>query len=71
MVVASVAGGAFLSVFAGSTAAALEDVRYREAAVITFVITASGITVHGLGAAVWGSLTGGAIQVIKDLKPVA
>jgi hypothetical protein len=59
MVMASVAGVALLSVFANSTAAALGDADYREAAVITFVVTASGVTVFGLGGAVWGLLAGG------------
>ena len=53
MVMASVAGVALLSVFANSTAAALGDADYREAAVITFVVTASGVTVFGLGGAVF------------------
>lgn len=65
MVMASVAGVALLSVFANSTAAALGDADYREAAVITFVVTASGVTVFGLGGAVWGLLAGGLVQVVK------
>ncbi|MDD9725658.1 benzoate/H(+) symporter BenE family transporter [Roseovarius sp. SK2] len=65
MVMASVAGVALLSVFANSTAAALGDADYREAAVITFVVTASGVTVFGLGGAVWGLLAGGLVQVVR------
>ncbi len=68
MVMASVAGVALLSVFANATAAALGDADYREAAVITFVVTASGVTVFGLGGAVWGLVAGGVTQLVKHLK---
>jgi benzoate membrane transport protein len=67
MLVASVAGLALLPVFANSTAAALTEPRYREAAVITFVITASGITVFGLGGAVWGLVAGGIVQGLREM----
>jgi benzoate membrane transport protein len=67
MLVASVAGLALLGVFANSTAAALAHEDYREAAVITFLVTASGITVFGLGGAVWGLLAGGVVQVVRGV----
>jgi len=67
MLVASVAGLALLGVFANSTAAALAHEDYREAAVITFLVTASGITVFGLGGAVWGLLAGGVVQVARGV----
>ncbi len=66
MLVAAVAGVALLGVFAGSAASALEPARTREAAAITFVVTASGITVLGLGGAVWGLLAGGVVQLLKE-----
>ena len=40
--------------------------RYREAAASTFVITASGVTVFGLGGAVWGLIAGGLVQLLRD-----
>ena len=67
MLVASVAGVALLGVFTGSAAAALEDPTSREAAAITFVITASGVTVLGLGGAVWGLLAGGLVLGLRKV----
>ncbi len=65
VVLPTIAGLALLGVFAGSTAAALEDAEFREASVITFVITASGVAVMGLGGAVWGLLAGGIVVLIQ------
>ncbi len=67
LLVASVAGVALVPVFAGSATAALKDEATREAAVITFVVTASGITVFGLGAAVWGLAAGGIVLGVKAM----
>lgn len=61
---ATLAGVALLGVFANSTAAALEPVKSRDAAVITFLVTASGITIIGLSAAVWGLLLGGLVYAL-------
>ncbi len=36
----------------------MEDTNHREAAVITFLATASGMTFWGLGAAFWGVVIG-------------
>ena len=36
----------------------------REAAVVTFVVTASGVTLAGVGAAFWGLLAGGALLLL-------
>ena len=58
---ATLAGIALLSVFANATAAALENPDYREASAITFLTTASGMTLFGLGAAVWGLIFGGLV----------
>lgn len=66
LVMGTLAGIALLGVFASSALAAFNDDKYREAAAITFLITASGITVFGLGAAVWGLVAGGIAQVVKN-----
>ena len=65
LVLGTLAGIALLSVFANSALSAFEDSDYREAAAITFVITASGISVIGLSAAVWGLAAGGVVQLVK------
>lgn len=65
LVMGTLAGIALLGVFANSAQSALADANYREAAAITFLVTASGITVFGLGAAVWGLVAGGIVQLAK------
>jgi benzoate membrane transport protein len=59
VLVEAVAGLALLGALGASIAAAVADVDGRPAAVVTFLVTASGITVLGLGAAFWGLLAGG------------
>lgn len=56
----TIAGLALLGTIAGSLQRALSDEKQRDAAVITFLITASGVTLIGVGAAFWG-LVGGVI----------
>ena len=54
--IACLAGIALLSTFGNSLAAALKTP--SEAAVLTFLITASGISIFGIGSAFWGVLVG-------------
>ncbi len=56
--VLALAGLALLSTISNSLHAAVADSTAREAAVITFVVTASGITLFGIGAAFWGLIAG-------------
>lgn len=56
----TIAGLALLGTIAGSLQRALSDEKQRDAAVIAFLITASGLTLLGVGAAFWG-LIGGVI----------
>ncbi|TXJ00225.1 MAG: benzoate/H(+) symporter BenE family transporter [Aquabacterium sp.] len=53
-----VAGLALLGTIANGLAASLQDTRYREAAVITFLVTLSGVTLMGVGSAFWGLVAG-------------
>ncbi|HEX3874543.1 MAG TPA: benzoate/H(+) symporter BenE family transporter [Solirubrobacteraceae bacterium] len=57
--VAGVAGLALLPTIASSLAGALTDVSTREPALITFLVTASGVTLAGVGSAFWGVVAGG------------
>ncbi|WP_298680036.1 benzoate/H(+) symporter BenE family transporter [uncultured Lentibacter sp.] len=52
------AGLALLGVFANSANLALTEPKAREAAAITFLTTASGVTLLGLSGAVWGLALG-------------
>lgn len=58
LVLETLAGVALLGVFANSASGALQDAEYREAAAVTFLATASRMTIFGLGAAVWGLVLG-------------
>ena len=57
--VVAVAGLALLGTIGGGLAAALKDENHREAALIAFLITASGVTLAGVGSAFWGVVGGG------------
>ncbi|MEX0349435.1 MAG: benzoate/H(+) symporter BenE family transporter [Paracoccaceae bacterium] len=65
LLLGTLAGVALLPVFANSALAAFEDAGYRQAAAVTFLVTASGVTIIGLSAAVWGLVLGGIVQVIN------
>jgi benzoate membrane transport protein len=56
--VIAVAGLALMGTIAGALAAALKDEQHRDAALLTFVVTLSGVTLAGIGAAFWGVLAG-------------
>ncbi|CAD5370121.1 putative benzoate transporter [Rubrivivax sp. A210] len=56
--VLAVAGLALLSTIGGGLAAAMRDEGQREPALITFLVTASGLTLWGVGAAFWGVVAG-------------
>ncbi|MEU2929735.1 benzoate/H(+) symporter BenE family transporter [Streptomyces sp. NPDC007251] len=56
--VATLAGVALLGALSGSLARTVADERHREASVITFLATASGVTVAGIGSPFWGLLAG-------------
>ncbi|MBE93701.1 benzoate/H(+) symporter BenE family transporter [Marinobacter sp.] len=56
--VAVLAGLALLGAIAGNLFAALEDASHREASLITFIVTASGMSLFGLSSAFWGVVIG-------------
>lgn len=53
------AGLALLGTISGSLHQALNAPRERDAAIVTFLVTASGVTLLGLGSAFWGLVFGG------------
>ncbi|EBX2980356.1 benzoate transporter [Salmonella enterica subsp. enterica serovar Glostrup] len=53
------AGLALLSTISGSLYQALTHENERDAAVIAFLVTASGLTLMGIGSAFWGLIAGG------------
>ncbi len=63
--IGAVAGLALLGTIGTSLHGALADPRERDAALITFLLTASGLTVLGLGSAFWGLLAGLAAHLLR------
>lgn len=53
------AGLALLSTLSGSLYQALSHDAERDAAIVTFLVTASGVTLWGIGSAFWGLMAGG------------
>ena len=56
---ACVAGIALFGTIGNSLASALAVERDREAALVTFLVTASGVSLAGIGSAFWGLVAGG------------
>lgn len=56
--VAAIAGLALLGTLGSSMHGALRDATMREAAAVTFLATASGMTLWGIGSAFWGLVLG-------------
>jgi benzoate membrane transport protein len=56
--VVAVAGLALLGSIGGGLAVAVKDDTHREAALITFLVTLSGVTLVGIGSAFWGVVAG-------------
>ncbi len=64
VLVEAVAGLALLNPFGSALHNALADADEREAALVTFLVTLSGITIFGIGGAFWGLTAGGAVLVL-------
>ncbi len=66
ILVEAVAGLALLNAFGAALHNALADASEREAALATFLVSASGVGFYGIGGAFWGLLAGGAILVLTQ-----
>jgi len=64
--VLAVAGLALLGTIAGGLAAALRDEHHRDAAILTFVVTLSGVALLGIGSAFWGVVAGAVALVVQQ-----
>jgi benzoate membrane transport protein len=69
--VLAVAGLALLGTIASALSVALKDEQHREAAVLTFLVTLSGVTVAGVGSAFWGVVVGGLAQWLWTRRATA
>ncbi|WP_246795590.1 benzoate/H(+) symporter BenE family transporter [Burkholderia perseverans] len=66
--VVSVAALALFGSIMSGLANAMQEVRQREAALVTFMVTASGLTLLSIGSAFWGLVAGIATQVILNAR---
>jgi len=66
--VAVLAGLALLGAIANNLFAALEDGSHREASLITFIVTASGLSVFGLSSAFWGVAIGFGCYLVLNTR---
>jgi benzoate membrane transport protein len=67
--VAAIAGLALLGSIGGGLAGALKDEQHREAALITFLVTLSGLTLWGIGSAFWGVVAGALALFVQQWRP--
>jgi benzoate membrane transport protein len=68
-VIATVAGLALLGTLADALEGAVSQRRGREAAVITFLVAASGLTAGGIGSAFWALVAGLVVHLVLDVRP--
>lgn len=66
--VVAIAGIALLSTIGNGLASALRDERHREPALITFLVTLSGITLMDIGSAFWGVVAGSFALFVQQYK---
>lgn len=66
--IALVAGLALMAPLANALSIALKDEDERMAATVTFAVTASGLTLFGVGAAFWGLIAGLVVLFLENLK---
>lgn len=66
----AIAGLALIGTIGNGLASALLEEKHREAALITFLVTASGVTLLGIGSAFWGMLAGGLAMLLLHARIV-
>jgi benzoate membrane transport protein len=67
--VVAVAGLALLGSIGGGLAVALKDEAHREPALITFLVTLSGVSLWGIGSAFWGVVAGALALFVQQWRP--
>jgi len=68
--VVAIAGFALLGSIGGGLAVALKDDAHRESALITFLVTLSGLSLWGIGSAFWGVVAGAIALFVQQWRPV-
>ncbi len=68
--IVALAGLALMSTIANGLAGALREEANREAAIITFLVTASGVSLVGIGSAFWGLVAGVVAMLVLTRRVV-
>jgi benzoate membrane transport protein len=68
VLITAVAGIALFGALASSLAGATAEPSERDAAMVTFLLSASGLHLLGIGGAFWGLLAGGLVLAIQRLR---
>ena len=66
--VVALAGLALLGAIGGGLASSLREERHREAALITFLVTLSGVVIAGVGSAFWGVVAGSVALFVQQYR---
>jgi benzoate membrane transport protein len=66
--VLAVAGLALLGTIGGGLAAALTEMKWREPALITYLVTLSGVSLLGIGSAFWGVVAGSLAVAVQHWR---
>ncbi len=66
--IAAIAGLALLGTIANGLAQALHDEKHRDAAIITFLVTLSGVSLAGIGSAFWGVVAGSLALFVQHYR---
>jgi benzoate membrane transport protein len=66
--VMAIAGIALLGSIGGGLHTALKDDQHREAALITFLVTLSGVVITGIGSAFWGVVAGAIALFVQQYR---
>jgi benzoate membrane transport protein len=67
--VVAIAGLALLGSIGGGLAVALKGDAHREAALITYLVTLSGVALGGIGSAFWGVVAGAFALFVQQWRP--
>jgi benzoate membrane transport protein len=69
--IAAIAGLALLGTIANGLAMALQEEKHRDAAIITFLVTLSGLAIAGIGSAFWGVVAGALALFVQNYQAKA
>ncbi|MBB3211499.1 benzoate membrane transport protein [Herbaspirillum sp. Sphag1AN] len=69
--VMAIAGLALFGTIANALTTAMSDEKQREASLVTFLVTASGISLFSVGAAFWGLVAGALVMLIFNWRVAA